>query len=176
MKVSEGNALTQATLSENKCVLREELSPLLKVPLRGLKNPGGRSAEKLSMAPCRLLSQCNCLGKWISEQQRGLFGVRQALRERAEPCPSPEDKMQAALAAGSSVAPFQSDSLPESCGCGLVVIAGARGKGPMETVPFRAITCPYLPRGGYGDSKSHLGTLLCLCCHGNRCLPQLCLL
>jgi len=30
---------------------------------------------------------------------------------------------------------------------------------------------------GTGDSKSHLGTLLlCLCCHGNRRLPRLCLL
>lgn len=109
MKVWEGNALTQARLPKNKCVLCEELSPLLKVPLSGLKNPGGCLAEKLSMAPCRLLSQCNCLGKWISEQQHGLFGVRQALREPAEPCPSQEGKMQAVLAAGSSVAPFQSD-------------------------------------------------------------------
>lgn len=44
------------------------------------KNSGQCLAEKLSAALCRLLSQCNCLGKWISEQQRGLFGVRQALR------------------------------------------------------------------------------------------------
>lgn len=109
MKVWEGNALTQATLPKNKCVLCEELSPLFKVPLSGLKNPGGCLAEELSMAPCRLLSQCNCPGKWISKQQRGSFRVRQALREPAEPCPSQEDKMQAVLAAGSSVAPFQSD-------------------------------------------------------------------
>lgn len=96
-------------LLKNKCVLCEELLPLPKIPLSELKNPGGCLAEKLSTALCRLLSQCNCLGKWISEQQCGLLGVRQALKEPAEPCPSQEDKMQAVLAAGSSVVPFQSD-------------------------------------------------------------------
>lgn len=44
-----------------------------------LKNPGQCLAEKLSVALCGLLSQCNCLGKWISEQQCDLFRVRQAL-------------------------------------------------------------------------------------------------
>lgn len=78
----------------------------------------------------------------------------------------------------------EAELLPSSQSClmlkavadGWLSLRGLAGKGPMETVPFRAITCPYLLRGGYSDSKSHLGTLLCLCCHGNRCLPQLCLL
>lgn len=77
---------------------------------------------------------------------------------------------QAAFAALCHTDLFDTES------CGRRFPRALAGKGPMETAPFTAIACPYLPRGGYGDSKSHLGTLLlCLCCHGNQCLLQLCL-